>query len=145
MGRIWDSTCYAEFCWFQFAFKKQQKNICAKVKNSESTVLVLLGGWISVISTLEGRIGLNHKCLFPGQPVSKTAFRSLTNTTIPVDLFSGWKRVGNSRKAVWFRFPLSCMFVLCFFQSPTHSASEKHSYGNINRNEEKIIWFLIKI
>ena len=47
--------------------------------------------------------------------------------------------MGNSRKAVWFRFALSCMFVLCFIQSPTDSASEKHSYGNINRNEEKII------
>lgn len=29
----------------------KKKHICAKVKNSESTVLVLLGGWISVIST----------------------------------------------------------------------------------------------
>ena len=77
------------FVDFNLLLRNNKKNICAKVKNSESTVLVLLGGWISVISTLEGRIGLNHKCLFPGQPVSKTAFRSLTNTTIPVDLFSG--------------------------------------------------------
>ena len=77
------------FVDFNLLLRNNKKNICAKVKKSESTVLVLLGGWISVISTLEGRIGLNHKCLFPGQPVSKTAFRSLTNTTIPVDLFSG--------------------------------------------------------
>ena len=39
------------FVDFNLLLRNNKKNICAKVKNSESTVLVLLGGWISVIST----------------------------------------------------------------------------------------------